>query len=559
LAERHLFLSLGLPGGRAFQAVALMALDPQRRKRELFFTSAAGLLLLAVIVLLVNLLSNWAFLRLDITANHAYSLSPSSRKLVQKLEDPVVITAYFTPDLPDPYNAFARYTRDMLVEYRAASKGKVRFEFAPQHPVPEFEKRAAEASLMPIQFESMSSSQLQIKRGYMGLVLYYHDKSETIPIIKDVQTLEYELTSRIARMTQTKKRVIGVTTGHGEPAWQSSPSRLAQDLATLYEFRPVNLPADATAAFQLDGLAVVGPRQPMDDKSLFAIDQWIMQGVPTAFLVDAKDLRVQQFTVMQIVTNLQPFLAHYGATVGDRLIFDAQAQIVAMTQTLGNLPFTTNMRYPFIPLVSDFEKNHPVTRGVDSLAYPFGVPVTSATAPSTVRFQPLMWSSRQSWLAPPGIYRVAPDAIPSPSPDLPKGPFSLAAVLEGTFTSYFQGKPVPIPGATFTPSSPKTDIVVIGTSHLVDPDLPSFAGTDAFMTNLFAFLSKDETLLGIRSKGQILRPLKPISPRTQDLVKILCILGVAALPVLLGLWRWQRRRAWRAAMTRAYAAPRAAR
>ena len=35
------------------------------------------------------------------------------------------ITAYFSPDLPPPHNATERYVRDLLTEYRDASKGKI--------------------------------------------------------------------------------------------------------------------------------------------------------------------------------------------------------------------------------------------------------------------------------------------------------------------------------------------------------------------------------------------------------------------------------------------------
>ena len=43
----------------------------------------------------------------------------------------------------------------------------------------------------------------------------------------------------------------------------------------------------------------------------------------------------------------------------------------------------------------------------------------------------------------------------------------------------------------------------------LDPALPDLPGSQALLTNLMASLSNDDTLLGIRAKGEILRPLKP--------------------------------------------------
>src|SRR5690242_15305250 len=94
----------------------------QQKRRAWAITSASGLVLTGVIVVLLNILANWFFLRLDLTRHGAYSLSPSSKNLVRKLEDPVVIKAYFSPDLPAPYNAYGRYVKDLLTEYHNASK-----------------------------------------------------------------------------------------------------------------------------------------------------------------------------------------------------------------------------------------------------------------------------------------------------------------------------------------------------------------------------------------------------------------------------------------------------
>jgi len=56
----------------------------------------------------------------------------------------------------------------------------------------------------------MGSSQFQVRRGFMGLVIFYRDHTDTVPVIKDVESLEYELTSRLTRMTRRHKKVIAL-------------------------------------------------------------------------------------------------------------------------------------------------------------------------------------------------------------------------------------------------------------------------------------------------------------------------------------------------------------
>src|SRR5207249_2344619 len=122
-----------------------------------------------------------------------------------------------------------------------------------------------------------------------------------------------------------------------------------------------------------------------------------------------------------------------------------------------------------------------------------------------------------------------PNDIPRHTPDEPHGPYSVGGVLEGSFTSYFQGRPVPVPGQALVGVSPKTQLFVLGTARLLDPGLPPFPGDDALTSNVLAYLSKDETLLGIRSKGEIIRPLKPVSNSVREVVKYGVVLGAALL------------------------------
>jgi gliding-associated putative ABC transporter substrate-binding component GldG len=533
-----------------------MAITLQERKKQLALTSAAGLAMSALIVILINVLSHWIFFRLDLTQHHAYSLSPSSKQLVRNLSDPVIIKVYFTPDLPPPYNAYERYVKDLLEEYRAASRGKVRFEFVLQSPPDEFEKKAAAAGLVPIQFEEMGSDQFQIRRGYMGLILFHRDKSETLPIVKDVQQLEYDITSRIAKMAVHTRKSVALTTGHGEIDVQSGQSKFAQDLMELYELKTTALSPSATAPITADVVWVAGPKQRFDDKSLWAIDQALMRGIPIFFMVDIKNIMLNQFAAAPLDAGLSDLLKQYGVQIGDRLVYDAQCQAVGMTQNMAGFAFTTSVRYAYIPLIDRIAGTNPMTRGLDTIALPFTTTVEPLQPlPGGIHFTPLFFTSPKSWLAPMvrSYESVAPTNIPVPRPDDPHGPYMVGGLFEGTFTSFFQGKPVPVAGQPFIGVSPKTSIVVLGTSRLLDPNLPPFPGADALASNVLATLSKDETLVGIRSKGEIMRPLNLVSDPVRELVKYGTVLGVAILPVLLGLWRWRTRQHWRQIITTAFA------
>src|SRR4029077_14700968 len=94
-----------------------MAMSLNAREKQFALTSMTGVLLTGVILVLGNILMNWVYLRWDMTRNHAYSLSPSSKRILRSLDDIVLIKAYCTPDLPSPYNLYTPYIKDTLVEY----------------------------------------------------------------------------------------------------------------------------------------------------------------------------------------------------------------------------------------------------------------------------------------------------------------------------------------------------------------------------------------------------------------------------------------------------------
>lgn len=344
-----------------------------RLAKKFAVAGTAGLGLLALILVFANALGSWFYARWDMTAHSTYSLSPSSRQWVRKLQEPVVIKAFFSPDLPPPYTTYARYTKDILTEYRSASHGKIRFEFVPAKDPQEFAARASEAGMLPVQFTKMASDQLQVQQGFMGLSIFYRDRSETVPVIDSVEGLEYTLTSRIVKMTRENKKVIAFTTGHGEPTWKMRRTKLFQDLSALYEIHDVALPLSSTGTIVADALVVFGPSLHMDDKSLGAIDQAVKSGIPTAFLIDETRVLLQQFSVSPLSTGLEDLLQRYGVKLGNRLVLDPQCETVAMTQQAGYIALTSNVRYAFIPSVNHFGSTQPLLREIETLSVPFTV------------------------------------------------------------------------------------------------------------------------------------------------------------------------------------------
>ncbi|MFW6415072.1 MAG: DUF7088 domain-containing protein, partial [Thermodesulfobacteriota bacterium] len=158
------------------------------------------LLYLAVVILL-NLAATTFFFRADLTANNKYSLSEVSKETVSSLSEPLTIRAFFSQDLPSPYNTTERYLRDLLKEYAIHSNQNFNYKFHKVDPSSDKNVQKARSNgITPVQVEAIQEDEIKYKNAYMGLVINHGDTVEKIPAIDTKQRLEYKLTSSMQNL-----------------------------------------------------------------------------------------------------------------------------------------------------------------------------------------------------------------------------------------------------------------------------------------------------------------------------------------------------------------------
>ena len=73
------------------------------------------------VVVMLNLVAGRFFARLDLTTTQVHSLSAASVDAVQTLREPLTVRAFFSRDLPVPYNNVAQQLEDLLEAYALAA------------------------------------------------------------------------------------------------------------------------------------------------------------------------------------------------------------------------------------------------------------------------------------------------------------------------------------------------------------------------------------------------------------------------------------------------------
>ncbi len=186
----------------------------------------------------------------------------------------------------------------------------------------------------------------------------YAGKRETIPVIEDLSTLEYDLTSAIRKLTRDRLPVAGILTGHGEPG-RTAIETFWRALERNYEVRTVSV-KDSTLDPRPDVLFIIAPTDTFPEAHLKAIDRYLMEGGRVAVLLNRINANLQFGFASEQKTGLEDLLAHYGAVVRPDLVMDRQSSVVTLQRTVGFFRVAQMVEYPFFPIATSFNPEHPM-------------------------------------------------------------------------------------------------------------------------------------------------------------------------------------------------------
>jgi gliding-associated putative ABC transporter substrate-binding component GldG len=506
----------------------------------------AGLIL--AILVLANIVSVRIFTRLDLTRGRVFTLSDASKSLMRNLDDRMTARAFFTDDLPAPYNSNRRTLLDELNEYKAYAKGNFQIEFL--DPTGEKgEAEAQQAGIAPLQVQVIKEDKAQVQRAYMGMVLLYEDKKEVLPVIQNTATLEYDISSAVKRLTSRSRQKIAFLNGQGEPALTDLRA-MQEVLKKQYDVTTVDVSRGTPVPQDIAALIVMAPTGSFSGSQKYQIDQYLMRGGRIAFLLNAVDASLQQQQAQPVNLDLNDQLSAYGVRLNTDLVRDVQCASVSLVQQQYGFSFQSQVPFPYLPMVSNFSKDNAMVKGLRGMVLFFPSSIDTAdVAARGLKGEILLRSSKQSGrLTGPFFYDPLARFTGA---DFPENGIPLGAMVEGKFTSFYKGKPVPAdtaagslpPEGVQRNESPETRIVLIGDGDFArDQYLGGSRDNITFFANLVDYLVDDAGLISIRSKEASDPPLPPIDDGTKKVLKALNLVVPPLLVILYGLFRWRMRK-----------------
>lgn len=510
-----------------------------------------AIVLLFVGLVLVNYLASSLPARLDTTAERIYTLSPGTKALLGKIEEPVVLDFYFTKSatgLPIAYKNYATRVEEMLRQYARASRGKLTLNVIDPRPDTPEEEKATAAGIQP-QLIPTTGEQIQF-----GLVAIQADQQKTLSALNPQreQFLEYDLSQLVYSVQQIDKRKLGLLTSlplQGTSAQEAQMMMMmrqqpkpGQFIATEWEktFQIIRIEPTATELpADLDVLAVIHP-QNLAPTLQFAVDQFILGGKPVFLAVDPASQHFKRQANPQqqmmggatpnVSSDLPALLSAYGVTydpqkvVGD---LENATQVQVQGGQIARYPVWLNLRK------ANFSATSATTGQLNSTIFIESGALT-ATAGAATTFTPLVQSGAQSGeVEAMALQFSQPDAIARMI--VPSGKKTVAALVTGKFKTAFPNgapsdpkpetpnpKPETSASALTESKSSSTLFIIADTDWLFDDysirKMNFFGQTAAepindnlaFAANSLEFLSGSSDLISIRGKGNSLRPFEVV-------------------------------------------------
>jgi ABC-type uncharacterized transport system involved in gliding motility auxiliary subunit len=486
-----------------------------------------GLIALAALFVLVVLVSarTMRTARMDLTADHLYTLTPGTLSIIDSVEQPIQLTVYFsdhaTRNLPQ-LRSYEQRVREMLREVTARSHGRIRLRVIDPVPYSDDEDAAEGAGLNAMTGGSNG------ERVFFGLVgrrvadtavndtlsLPYFDPAREAFLEYDVAKLVYELSGR----TRPEIGVVSSLPVNGNPLIGEEPWTVVRQMRQLFDVRMIDAGSLKAIDPAIKVMILIHPKH-LGDEALYALDQYVLRGGRLLVFVDPlAEMDNAPFVDANGVaddhqSSLPKLFAAWGVDYNaDQVVLDRSQ---ALPIELGGL----SVNHPAMIMMGAQNLSHDdvVTASLQRVAVSTaGHFELSRDSDSTL--VPLIQSSTEAMLAP--VARVR-DASGDPSTLLINyAPgdehYVLAARVRGTFHTAFperheQGHLDHAAGPNEVLVVADTDLLSdrlwLVTQNVLGPQVvQAFANNGDFVSNLVDNLSGSSALLSIRGRAGSQRP-----------------------------------------------------
>ena len=561
-------------------------------KRVIFKVQIKRLLPFLAILLVMVFLNQYRLFRLDFTAEKRYTLSSSSIRVLENLQENMVAEVYLEGDMPPGFRRLKIAIEEKLADLQQYGKHSIYIrKIDPYKEVAakdqkEYFNRLFQEGIIPTDLRIRTEQGITTKLVFPTVVLRYGEKSMVLNVLKNdpsqppeenlnrsVEMLEFEFMNAIRTLVREKPIQIAFLQGHQE-ADSLHVADFSSALSTSFKVSRVSCDQLLVPSESIKVLVIANPQSKFPERDKLILDQYLMKGGKMIWLIDPVRVSLDSLSegmttlALPVDLNLSDQLYHYGVRLNYDLIQDAEClKIRVNTAPIGATPNYSLAQWYFSPLLHPLQ-SHPVGRNVNPVAAEFLSSMDTVGENPDVKKSVLLGSSSFSRKneAPMQVSLRMIDVVPSRE-FFNRSNLMVGILLAGKFSSVFRnrmtdqlGMPA---GFQLVTGSTATQMAVFSDGGLLSNKVSRTAGKEPaisplgydrvskitfgnrdFFYNLVQFMSDDASLVSLRGKSWQLRLLDKVRVSNQgSLIKWMNLMLPLLLIILGGvLFSWSRKR-----------------
>ena len=504
--------------------------------------------------------------------------------LYDTVKGDLVFNAYVSADtaLPQPLQEFKRALETEVKKQQEKSGNRLKVNFI--DPAADGGK-VGEQIAQDYGFNPMATSLLSSERFYFYMTLAQGDQLVQIPL-DDMSAASFErnFASAVKRFASGFTKTVAFVAPEVANHYQTQGTHFSQ----LEQFLGAELNVvredlrDGSVSGEADVLFLAAPKD-LDEKQLFAVDQFLMQGgtVIAATSPYAASLSQRSLSLQKQESGISAWLKHHGLSIEEKLVMDKQSVPFPLPVNRNIGGFTVQemrmLDYPyFIDVRADgLNAESAITSGLPQTTMAWASPIVlDADKQQSRKVTELLHSSDKSWLS--SDMNVAPqitsEGITRYEPMGEQKSQLLGVISQGRFDSFFAGKESPLlkqsDAATTEEQNTNADavknissviqrspesarIILFSSNDFLSDPVVSMAGMAnggqylnslQLMANTFDWALEDEGLMSIRARSNFNRTLPTMEQSTQAFWEYLNYVLVLIALVIVGFVQYRVKR-----------------
>jgi ABC-2 type transport system permease protein len=424
------------------------------------------LLIFLAALILLGYISNFLFLRIDLTSEKRFTLSPVTKEVLSDLDDVVYVRVYLDGDLPMGFKRMRRSIKETLDEYRVYGEAMFHYEFINPTASPSKEIRDAELRhLYDLGLEPTNVQEQYPKGGttqriiFPGAIVSYKGREAVVNLLVNnpalsgdeninisIQGFEHKLISTILKLKPDELPKLAFIHGHGQLD-EFETGDIVKDLAQQFEVHRVILGGEVGGLDPYSVVIMAGPTEKVSESDKLVLDQYIMGGGKILWFIDGVNVSIDSLsrgaTTLAFPNqhNLDDILFRYGVRINPTLIQDMQCAVIPVNVALeGQDSRFAPAPWVYYPLLNAPEVN-PITRNLNLIKSQFVSVLDTVGLNSEVRKDFLLWTSEYSRVLDVPLFINLRQIERSPlEREFNRSFLPIAVLLEGFFPSAFTNR-----------------------------------------------------------------------------------------------------------------------